>query len=56
MTAAGSGAGGAKSSDEVGVSPGVGAGASLVGLGRVAAGHSIRIHSALVDTRSTRLA
>ena len=53
--AAGSDAGGEKSFAGAGPSMGVSAGARVAGVERMPVGHSIRIQSALVETRSTRL-
>ena len=53
--AAGSNAGGEKSFSGAGTSMGLSAGARVVGVERIPVRHSIRIQSALVETRSTRL-
>ena len=53
--AAGSNAGGEKSFSGAGTSMGLSAGARVVGGEKIPVGHSIRIQSALVETRSTRL-
>ena len=53
--AAGSDGGGEKSFAGAGASMGVSAGASVGGVETVPVGHSIRIQSALLETRSTRL-